>query len=1234
MADSVTVLLMLEAIDKASQIIEGISGKLEGLGARAQEAAAKASMTGDELEAAQVKAEAAANAYAAAVEEESAAQARLIESTQAVRDAQVAAAESAARLAEADQAIASGAEEAANVAQVSYADIAAAAESSAAAAKAAVAGQVEALDALNVAQKESAVRAEESAAATDAANTSVDVSGSLMKGAAMGAALTAAAVAGIGYESIKAAGNFQSLTTHLVTDAGESQANLAKVQAGILSISTATGTSTTELVNGMYHIESAGYHGAAALTMLKTAAEGAKVGNADLDTVSRALVGAMNAYGMSAGQSTSMMNQLIATVGAGDMRMEDLASSMSSVTASAAAAHISFAQVAGAIATMTAQGMSANQATQDLNHTIGAMSNPNQVQIKEMQAMGLSSNQVSQDLGKQGLTGTFAELTAAVAKHIQGGQVLISTFQASQQAAADANVMIKAMPSSLQKLADAYLSGSITQKQWASDLQGLPPVQAAMMKQFATLADKTHAFNQQLTSGSPAAQTYNAAMSKMMGGTVGLNTALMLTGTHAATFSQNVATVSAAAKTGGNSVANWSAIQGTMNQKLDQLKASVEAASIGLGTALIPMVTKALDVVMKIVTPIVNWIAHNQKLAAMILLVVGAIATGITVFVMAAKAIELVTGAVEVFGAITEGLEFNPVILAITALAVVALLIVTHWSTVKKWMVEFWDWLKKVFSDAVSFVKSHVQEIAAGLVLLLGPIGLLIAAVLEIATHWRQVEAVLKDVWNWIKGAAEDVAKTVSHAFTTSVHTVEAAWSDLVGALRSLWGGIVGVWNATGGKLVTGIAHAWDQVSAAFDKEWSKISGDLSSIWGSLVQIWNATGGAMISAIEQSVEYVVSFIRDHWQQIKTIVNDVLAPLVTIVRTVWNAIKTVFTAAFDFISGLVLAEWDVVKGLFEAAWDAIRAAVQLGWDLVKGIFTAAFDVISGLVSAAWDVVSGIFKAAWDVIMGLVKAAWDAVTTTINAALDIVKGIFKAFADLLTGQWGKLWNDVKSTFSSVWNDISGFFKKILGDIGTTVSGAVSSIFGGFEKGIKDAISGVSNALSDVYNGIVGFFKDAGNWLYQIGKDILSGLINGAESALGDVKNFFTGIASDIISWKGPPSYDAVMLTGNGQLIMKGLITGIDSQTDALHAKLGSITASIKADMTGPQTLGQAYATGLGGAASQGAAASGNVYITVEGGNTLMSDSDQTKFANLIGSKVVTTIVPQGGVNLPLR
>ncbi len=1235
-SSEVTVLLMLEAIDKASRVIEGISGKLEGLGEKAAEAAEKASLTGEELEAAQVKAEAAANAYTVAVQEQVEAQARLVESSTAVREAQAAAAEAADRLIEAEAAVASAVGEEATAAKAAYAEVSAAADASAASVKAALTEQVEALDALGAAQKTAASRAAESAAAQDAANTSVEESGASMKGATVAAGLTAAAVAGIGYESVKAAANFQEATTVLQTSGGETAAQMAAVREGILSIASSTGTEIQELTNGMYMIGSAGFTGAKGLTVLTAAAQGAKAENADLATVSNALTTILKDYGLGADKATASMDQLIAVVQNGKTTTEALASSLSNVLPIASAAGLSFAQVGGAMATMTGEGMSAQQAAQDLANTIRGLQSPNQVAINEMQAFGLNANQVSQQLGKKGLTGTLEELTSAITQHMgPSGQVIMSTFQQAKSAAADANQEISAMPASLRKLATAFLNGSVTSKQWRTDLQGLDPVSAHLLTQFAGTAEKAHSFNSLLTSGSPAAQTYTAALSKMLGGATGLNTALMLTGANTATFQSNVKAVGDAGKTAGKDVNGWAEIQGNLNQKLSELKQTAEAAGIQLGTALLPMVTKILDIVLKIIEPIARWVEHNKTLAAVILLVVGALATGITVFVMAAKAIDLIRGAMVTFGEVTEGLEFNPVILAITALALAAVLIVTHWSTVKKWLSDFWGWLKGAFDAAVSFVKGHVQEIAAGLVLLLGPIGLLIAAALEIATHWRQVETALKDVWSWMKGAAKDVADFVAAVFRDQVKIAEAVWTGFVGILKGIWGGLTDAWNATGGKVVAAISKAWDQASAAVSKEWDKISSDLSSIWGNLVTIWNATGGALVALISSNWDVIVGVFDAAVQGIEDVVRPPLNFMISVFRTAFGLVESLTKTAWGFLVAGFKTGLGLIETIVKVGWQAISGLFKLAWDLISTIVRAAWSVISGIVKAELDVIMGILHAAWDVVLGVVKIAWAGITSVINIALDLLKGIFQFFADLVTGKWGKLWGDVKSTVSSVWHDIYTFFKSILGDIEKTVVGSVSSIFGGFEKAIKDALSGVTGAFTTIYNGIIGFFKDAGTWLYDIGTSILKGLINGAKSALGDVKSFFSGIGHDIVSWKGPPSYDAVMLTDNGQLIMKGLISGFDDQVPALHEKLGSISASIKTDMTGPQNLGQAFASGLGGAASLGtAAATSGPTIIIEGGNTLMSDGDFDKFAQKVGSRVVTSIGAQGGVKTLMR
>ncbi|HET9081343.1 MAG TPA: phage tail tape measure protein [Trebonia sp.] len=218
----------------------------------------------------------------------------------------------------------------------------------------------------------------DTAAAAAAKNDEAAASETAVSDAAKTPGLSLAKVAGIaalglgiaGGVMVKAAANFQDSTVHLVTDAGVTKNHLAMVQAGILKVSTATSQSAESITQAMYHIASSGYTAQNGLNILKVAAEGARVGGANLDTTSKALVGTLTAhYGssLSAAQatkdSTSPMRQLIATVGSGDMRMQDLAGAMSAVTPVAAAAHVSFAQVGAAIATMTSQGMSAQQAT-------------------------------------------------------------------------------------------------------------------------------------------------------------------------------------------------------------------------------------------------------------------------------------------------------------------------------------------------------------------------------------------------------------------------------------------------------------------------------------------------------------------------------------------------------------------------------------------------------------------------------------------------------------------------------------------------------------------------------------------------------------------------------------------------------------------------------------------------------------------------------------------------------
>ncbi len=211
------------------------------------------------------------------------------------------------------------------------------------------------------------------------------------------AAAAVAAVGIVGGASIVMAANFQQGITQLVTGAGLAQSQMGMVSNAILQMADDTGTSTKQLTAGMYMILSAGFPAAKALDILKVAAEGAKVGNADLGTVSDALTTVLKDYPNAAGGATGAMNLLIATVANGKTHMQDLSQSLAMVLPTASSAGIGLNDVMAAMATMTGEGVPAADAATYLRQTIISLNAPSKQAKDALAAIGLSSTQVAQE---------------------------------------------------------------------------------------------------------------------------------------------------------------------------------------------------------------------------------------------------------------------------------------------------------------------------------------------------------------------------------------------------------------------------------------------------------------------------------------------------------------------------------------------------------------------------------------------------------------------------------------------------------------------------------------------------------------------------------------------------------------------------------------------------------------------------------------------------------------------
>lgn len=454
------------------------------------------------------------------------------------------------------------------------------------------------------------------------------------------------------------AGNFQQSMTRLKTGAGETQGNMKLVSNGILDLAGQVGESTKDLAAGMYLVESAGFHGADGLNVLKVAAQGAKVGNADMATVADAVTTALNAYHMSANQAAQATNALIAAEGQGKTNLEALSGSLSTVAPIAAVAHVSLNEVLGAMATMTGQGTDAASAATYLKQTIGQLSNPTQKAAMEMKALGLDSVKVSMNLGKNGLASTLQMLTDAIEKKMgPAGVVLIQNLQKAAKNTTD-----------FQKV-----------------LANLPPTQ----------------------------QTYIGALANMVGGTKSMQAALELTGQNMVTFQHNTDVINEKVKAGGNTIEGWSDVQGNFNQKMAEAKGTLEALGIRIGEALLPKAQMMLTTTMSLVT----WFTHHKAVAHDLAVAIGIMAAGFITWRAAAMTAEVATkawmvmtkawaAAAKIATAVqwlwNVAMDANPVgliIIAIAALVGGIILLWTHSAGFRNFFIGLW-------SDIWKFLKT------------------------------------------------------------------------------------------------------------------------------------------------------------------------------------------------------------------------------------------------------------------------------------------------------------------------------------------------------------------------------------------------------------------------------------------------------------------------------------------------------------------------------------------------
>jgi len=287
-------------------------------------------------------------------------------------------------------------------------------------------------------------------------------------------------------------------------------------------------------------------------------------------------------------------------------------------------------------------------------------------------------------------------------------------------------------------------------------------------------------------------------------------------------------------------------------------------------------------------------------------------------------------------------------------------------------------------------------------------------------------------------------------------------------------------------------------------------------------------------------------------------NPVLLATITAVTTVLGILMGVFAALAPIIS-LIINNFALIRtafmalsgpiGIAIAAIIAIGVALYKNWDVVQeyvGKVSLAFKAVKAAITTALEGASKVVSSVLKTISTTFKNILEGIKTTVSS-------IFNGIKSYITG----VLNDYKNAFSTAWNAI----KSAVSSSASAIWNTVKNNFNNMLNAVRNTMNSVKSAISEIWNSALNIFKSSS--LFNIGKDMISGLIRGIKSmtktAIGAITGVVDGVinkAKSLLKIKSPSR----VFMEIGEFTNEGFIKGIEKTSNQIANTMGDVYGNL--------------------------------------------------------------------------
>lgn len=772
-------------------------------------------------------------------------------------------------------------------------------------------------------------------------------------------ALAGGAIA-VGAETIHMASEYDAAMTRINT---QDNANLTTKQMkdlrnSVLDLAGPVAQAPDALAEAMIHVYGSGLKGAEALDVLRIAGEGATVGHANLTDVTNALDAAI-AVGIPGVQNYEQaMGELNATVGAGDMTMQNLADALGGpMLATVKGYGLNITDVGAGLAVFGDRNIRGAEAATELRMAVQAMAVPAANGGEALAKIGLAGDTLRKDMQqgglKQALNDLNTHLLAAGYSATTAGALVTEAF--GKKAGGGLNVLLDSLGSSTSnfndKFKDVAESGKNFSKDWAQ-------TQDTLAFKIKSLESAAQALGIKLGNALIPAVTQLLKWMAELAVQVG----------HVVTWfkQHHDAALALGAVLGGvllyglysATVALWGMASAVVAATWPFVAIAAAIAGVTYGVIYAYRHWGWFRDVIKDVGHFFGWLWSKVEDFARNFSSIWASATA--PFIDAWN--NVYAAAIDTWESISDfltGVWDNLVGAWNDSGGKLVSAISNGWSTVSGSVSREWD---KITSD--------LSSIWGNLARLWNDTGGKLVSL--ISDNARTIEGIFHGSWNFITGIVRSYLDVVSGIIKATWDTVrdvfKIAWDLISGIVNVAWDLIVGIVKA-GADVITGILHAaWDVIVGAVHIAWDAIRAAIN---------------VPLDLIKNALQLFTDLVTGHWSKLwrdfKQLASDLWNDIAGTIGKILGTIKTtVANAAKDIMGGFVNGIRDALAAVGSAMFDLYRTILRFFADAGHWLYDIGKDIIRGLVNG----ITSMASAVWDAAKGIAGSITGGLGSILN------------------------------------------------------------------------------------------------------------------------------------------------------------------------------------------------------------------------------------------------------------